>query len=116
MDSILTSIKRLLGIEEEYTQFDPDIIVAINTVFTILTQIGVGSADGFSIEDSSSKWGDYLGENNSLISLVKSYMHYKVKLMFDPPQSSALTEVINNQIKELEYRIYISVDPTGGFR
>lgn len=116
MDSILTSIKKLLGIESEYTQFDPDIIMAINTVLGILTQIGVGPAEGFNIEDNEATWSDYLGDKYSNLQMIKNYMYMKVRLLFDPPQSSALTDVINEQIKELEYRIYITVDPIGGFQ
>ena len=109
MDSILTSIKKLLGIEEEYTQFDSDIIMHINTVFLNLTQLGVGPAEGFLIEDDSATWGDFIGDSNQL-QAVKTYVYLKVKLLFDPPLSSSVTESINRIISELEWRLNVAVD------
>lgn len=104
MDSILTSIKKLLGITEEYTHFDADIIMHINSVLTILTQLGVGPAEGFHIEDASVTWGDYLS-NKLYLEPVKTYIYLKVKLMFDPPLSSAVMESMNRMISELEFRL-----------
>lgn len=109
MDSILTSIKKLLGIEEEYTQFDSDIIMHINTVFLNLTQLGVGPAEGFLIEDDSTTWYDFIGDSNQL-QAVKTYVYLKVKLLFDPPLSSSVTESINRIISELEWRLNVAVD------
>ena len=109
MDSILTSIKKLLGIGESYTHFDTDIIIGINTSLSILSQLGVGEKS-FSIEDKDAEWKDFLPDMSNL-ELVKSYIHMKVKLMFDPPQSSAVIEVMNKQISELEWRINELVDP-----
>lgn len=109
MDSILTSIKKLLGIEEEYTQFDNDIIMHINTVFLNLTQLGVGPAEGFLIEDDSATWDDFIGDSNQL-QAVKTYVYLKVKLLFDPPLSSSVTESINRIISELEWRLNVAVD------
>lgn len=103
-ESILTSIKKQLGIEEEYTHFDSDIIMHINSVLAILTQLGVGSPDGFSISDDSSTWKDFMGEDKKF-EFVKSYVHLKVKLLFDPPLSSAVMESINRMISELEWRM-----------
>ena len=108
--SILTSIKKLLGIAEEDTSFDQDIIMHINTVFAILAQLGVGPANGFSIEDDSAIWGDYLG-NATNLELVKSYIYMKVRSMFDPPTSSILADAMNKNISELEWRINTTVDP-----
>ena len=110
MDSILTSIKKLLGIAEEYEHYDSDIIAHINSVFFVLTQLGVGPSEGFSISDRTAVWSDYL-QDNSKIELVKTYIYLKVKLMFDPPLSSALMESINKQINEFEWRLNVSVDP-----
>ena len=109
MESILTSIKKLLGIPKEYENFDVDIIMHINTVFSILTQLGVGPSDGFSIEDDDALWTDFIPEK-SKIEFVKSYMHLKVKLLFDPPLTSAVIESMNRQINELEWRITVAVD------
>lgn len=110
MDSILTSIKKLLGIAEEYEHFDPDIIMHINSAFSVLTQLGVGPAEGFRIEDESTEWSEFLKDDLRL-ELVKTYIHLKVKLVFDPPSSSAVIESINRQITELEWRINVFVDP-----
>lgn len=108
--SILTSIKKLLGIAEEDTSFDQDIIIHINTVFAILAQLGVGPANGFSIEDNVAIWSDYLG-NATNLELVKSYIYMKVRSMFDPPTSSILADAMNKNISELEWRINATVDP-----
>lgn len=109
MESILTSIKKLLGIDEEYTQFDSDIIMHINTVFLNLMQLGVGPTEGFLIEDDSATWGDYIGDSNQL-QAVKTYVYLKVKLLFDPPLSSSVIESINRIISELEWRLNVAVD------
>ena len=109
MESILTSIKKLLGIEEEYTQFDNDIIMHINSVLLNLTQLGVGPAEGFLIEDDTATWEDFIGDSNQL-QAVKSYMYLKVKLLFDPPLSSSVIESMNRTIAELEWRLNVAVD------
>ena len=109
MESILTSIKKLLGINEEYEQFDPDIIMHINSVFMILNQLGVGPSESFSIQDSKSVWSDFMPSGSNL-EAVKSYMHLKVKLMFDPPSSSAVMDAINRTIAELEWRLNVASD------
>lgn len=109
MDSILTSIKKLLGITEECTDFDADIIMHINTVLATLNQLNVGANDGFAISDKSSKWADFMGDDKRL-NLVKSYVHMKVRLLFDPPLSSSVMDAINNTVKELEWRILLVAD------
>ena len=110
MDSILTSIKKLLGIIEDDTSFDTDIIIHINSVFMILYQLGIGE-EGFYIEDSTATWSDYLGDQINLLSSVRSYIYLKVRLLFDPPSSSANIESISNLISELEWRLNVAVDP-----
>ena len=84
MESILTSIKKMLGITEEYEHFDSDLIIHINSVFMILTQLGVGPPSGFSVQDKSATWKEFISDETKL-QLVKSYMQMKVKLLFDPP-------------------------------
>ena len=111
MESILTSIKKLLGITEEYDQFDPDIIMHINSVFMVLTQLGVGPAEGFSIEDDTSVWSDFIQDVKKLES-VKTYVYLKVKLAFDPPLSSAVIESMNRLINELEWRLNVAAEST----
>ena len=109
MESILTSIKKLLGIAEEYTHFDSDLVMHINSVLVVLTQLGVGPANGFFISDKSDTWDDFL-EDNTNIEMVKSYMHMKVKLLFDPPLSSSVIESMNHMIAEFEWRLNVAVD------
>lgn len=109
MTSILTSVKKMLGIAEEYAHFDSDIIMHINSVFAILTQLGVGPKEGFFIEDDTTSWSDFI-QSNSLLNPVKSYMYLKVKLLFDPPLSLSVIESINRLISELEWRINVTAD------
>lgn len=103
MTSILNDIKKMLGIEEEYTQFDTDIIIHINTVLNILAQLGVTYANDELVQDKTTTWDSLITSGD--LNLIKSYIYLKVRLLFDPPQSSALTDVINKQITELEWRI-----------
>lgn len=112
MESILTSIKKMLGIEESYDHFDPDIIMHINSALTVLTQLGVGPEEGFMIEDDTSTWQDFIPEITSAkLELVKSYIYLKVRLLFDPPLSSSVIDSINRQIAEFEWRLNVAVDP-----
>lgn len=113
-ESILTSIKKLLGITEDYTQFDQDIIMHINSVFNILTQIGVGPSTGFSISDKETKWTDYISDL-SLTEMVKSYIYLKVRILFDPPTTGILMDAMQKQISELEWRLSVQVDPSDTF-
>lgn len=110
MDSILTSVKKLLGIAEGYTAFDTDIIIHINSVFMILNQLGVGPKKPFTIMDKSALWSDFIDENQN-IEAVRSYVFMKVRLLFDPPQQASVIESINNLIKEMEWRLNVAVDP-----
>ena len=109
MESILTSIKKLLGITEDYEHFDADIIMHINSVFMILNQLGVGPEKGFSISDETATWNDYLPDATNL-EAVKSYIHLKVKLLFDPPLSSSVMESMQHIISELEWRLNVQAE------
>lgn len=111
IDSILLSIKKLLGIAEEYDWFDTDIILHINSALATLTQLGVGPTNGFYIEDLSSTWDNYL-HGDPRLNLVKTYVYLKVKIGFDPPSNSATIEAINRQIGELEWRIIFVMETT----
>lgn len=104
MESILTSIKKLLGISEEYEHFDTDIIMHINSVFMVLSQLGVGPTGGFAIKDKTATWESYMA-NMIQLEAVKSYMGVSVRLLFDPPTSSAHIEALKQQKSELEWRI-----------
>ena len=112
-ESILTSVKKMLGITEEYEHFDPDLIIHINSVFMLLRQLGVGPAKGYHITDESNKWSEFLQDSTEL-EMVKSYMYLRVRLLFDPP-SGGVQEAINNQIKEFEWRLNVAVDPEDTF-
>ena len=107
--SILTSIKKMLGIAEDYIEFDEDIITHINSVFLNLTQLGVGPEEGFMIEDNTAVWEDFIDDSIQL-QAVKTYMYLKVKLLFDPPLSSSVTESFTRMIAELEWRLNVAVD------
>lgn len=109
MNSILTSVKKLLGIAEENTDFDSDIIMSVNSVFMILTQLGVGPEEGFSITDSTSVWSDFLKDETNA-EAVKNYVGLKVKLMFDPPTSSTVMQATTNMTNELEWRLNVQCD------
>lgn len=138
-DSILTNIKKIVGITEADTSFDADIIMHTNTVFSVLTQLGIGPTTGFMIEDAAPTWDDFLSVRqdgqlqtdgtviytdeqlsavNKLLNMVKTYVYLRVRLIFDPPQTSFVIESINEQIRELEVRISIAregeswVDPS----
>lgn len=109
--SILTSVKKNLGIDESYTFFDDDILLYINGVFSTLNQLGIGPDDGFAIEDDTATWDTYLADNLKLNS-VKTYMYLKVRLLFDPPTTSFAIEALNNQAKELEWRLNVVREET----
>lgn len=104
MESILTTIKKLLGITADYKHFDTDIIVHINTVLMALNQIGVGPTDPYLITSEIETWDDFLGGAKNL-EAVKTYIYLKVRLAFDPPANSSLIEAINRSINELEWRL-----------
>ena len=105
-ESILTSIKKVLGIAEDYLHFDDDIILQINSAFSTLTQLGVGPEEGFYITDSSTTWGEFIDDPR--LNFAKTYVQIKVKLMFDPPTSSALIESYNRQLDELTWRLSVT--------
>lgn len=109
--SILTSVKKNLGIAETDTSFDPDVILHINSVFSTLQQLGVGPTEGFMIEDATVEWDAYLGPDINLNN-VKTYMYLRVRLLFDPPQMAHHVTALDEQRKELEWRLNIYMEPT----
>ena len=109
-ESILVSIKKLIGLAPEDESFDIDLITHINSAFDVLNQLGVGSDTQFYIEDDSAEWGDYLPSGKNL-QLVKTYVYMKVRKWFDPPQNGTTMEALNSSIAELEWRINVTVDP-----
>ena len=113
MESILTSIKKLIGITEDYKHFDTDLIIHINSVFMILSQMGIGPDNGFSISDETTTWNDYLPEGDKNFEAVKTYIYLKTRLIFDPPQSSSTMEAIKQTISELEWRLNVEAEQKG---
>lgn len=105
-DSILNSTKKILGIGADYDAFDLDIITHINTAFTILTDLGIGPDEGFMIEDDSATWDDFLLGDKRLNS-VRTYIYTKVRILFDPPNTSFVIEALNKQIAEIEWRLSV---------
>ena len=111
MDSILTSIKKLIGSPEEYEHFDTDIIIHINTAFNTLTQLGVGPEEGFRISDATAIWDDFIDTSDTILyEAVKTYIYLRVKLIFDPPNSGATIGIFKETIKELEWRLNVTAD------
>lgn len=106
---ILSSIKKLLGSNEEYTDFDLDIIMHINSAFMTLTQLGIGPVGGFRIEDYEATWENFVSSRLDLEG-IKTFVYLKVRLVFDPPQMGFLIEAIKEQIKELEWRLNAQVE------
>lgn len=111
MESILTSVKAMLGIATEYNHFDSVLINHINSVFMVLTQMGVGPEDGFVISGDEETWSDFISEDDNL-EAVKTYMGHRVQLAFDPPSSSTIIDSMNRIINELEWRLYTASEFT----
>lgn len=112
MNSILTSIKLLMGLTEEYEVFDPAIIVHINHAFSLLRQLGV-SDKSFSIQDKSANWSDY-ETSSEMLETVKEFVYIQAMLLFDPPSSSFTQEAYKAHLKELEWRLKVDCEDNGG--
>ena len=109
-DSILTSIKKLLGIDEGYNAFDTDIIIHINSVFMHLNQLGVGPEQPFSITGDSETWADFLGDKVTEFEAVKTFIYIKVRLIFDPPTNSFVVDAYDKTAKEYEWRLIVQAE------
>lgn len=109
--SILTDVKKVLGIDESYTAFDVDIIMHINSAFATLNQLGPGPVDGYMIEDDTATWDAFFTDLN--LNPIKTYVFLRVKMLFDPPQTGYLVTAMENQIKELEWRLNTVWEGTG---
>jgi hypothetical protein len=110
--SILISTKKILGVPQDYTVFDHDIITHINTAFSILTQLGVGPTAGFMIEDETTEWNDFIGSTDPQLNSVKSYVYLRTRQLFDPPTTSYLITAMEKQILELEWRLNVHREET----
>lgn len=112
MDSILITIKKMLGIDADYNAYDVDIIVNINSVFMILNQLGVGPDNPVVVTGNTEEWSRF--QNVSNMEALKSYTYLKVKLIFDPPDRSNVLDSYKEQIKEFEYRLRVQGEYGGG--
>lgn len=109
--SILNSIKKLLGLDSEYTPFDQDIILHINAVLRVLNQLGVGSST-FRVSSASEEWSEFLTSSDEVnLDDVITFVYLRVRLLFDPPSSGIVTDSIKATIDELTWRINVAVDP-----
>lgn len=107
MESILTSIKKMLGLTEDYEHFDVDIIMHINSTFRVLNQLGVGPSKAFRIVDDGDTWSDFMPEDCEGFDEVKTYVYQRVKLLFDPPLSSSHLTALKESIAEFEWRLQV---------
>lgn len=105
-DSILGSTKKVLNLADDYTPFDADVIMHINSVFSTLNQLGIGPDEGFMIEDKDSTWDTFL-EGDPRLNHIKTYVYLRVRLLFDPPTTGYLVEALKKQIEELEWRMNV---------
>ena len=110
MESILDTIKKSLGIDLVDDSFDGDIILNINTTIFSLSQMGIGPSNAFIVTSKEDKWTDYLANMTINLEPAKTYIYLKTKLVFDPPTNSTVIENINNNLKELEWRMMLAVE------
>ena len=115
IESILISIRKQIGLDENCKDFDADLIIHINSAFMNLKQIGVGPDEGYSIQDTSEVWEDYIDtdanpELKTLLSAIKTFIYLKVRLAFDPPQGGAVLEHMNKMLAETEWRINVEAE------
>lgn len=108
-ESILTSTKKILGLDADYTAFDLDIITHINTTLTILHQLGIGPPNGFAIIDEAASWDEILTFDgvtaDLMLNSIKTYIYLRVRSYFDPPTTSYLIKAVEDQLRELEWRL-----------
>lgn len=111
MASILNSIKKPLGLAEDYTAYDEELIIHINGVFLTLCELGVGPSEGFAISTQNDDCDDFkTPEDTNLMEWLPSYMYLRVRLVFDPPTSAFTTESFQNRIKEYEWRLNVQAE------
>lgn len=117
-DSILTTTKRTLGLAEDYTAFDQEIIMHINSVFGTLNQLGLGPTEGYEIVDATSEWSEFLPplasdptKSDPRYNPVKSYMYLRLRLLWDPPQVGYVLTAFERQQEQLEWRLQVLADP-----
>ena len=109
-ESILTSIKKDLGLTETQTEFDGPIIHAINTALMVLNQNGVGPEEGFTISNEIETWENFIGDSHNNLMGVKTYIYLSVKLDFDPPENGSLLAAMQTRLEELEWRLNVQAE------
>lgn len=114
-ESILKTIKSMLGVSDFDKAFDNDILVNINAIFSTLFQIGVGENTHHFILDEETTWSDLFVHDEDLIDFIKLYTYMKTKIIFDPPTNASVLQALNEQVKEIEYRILLQADPSDYF-
>jgi len=110
--SILNSVKKIVGVGAADTAFDLDILTFINSAFSTLHQLGIGPLGGFFIEDSDAEWDDFIDPDDVNASLVRTYVCMRARMGFDPPTTSYLIGALNEQIREFEYRLSVNREDT----
>ena len=109
-NSILNSVKKMIGIMPEYTDYDDTIIMHINTILMNLNTMGIGPENYFSISDDTATWDDFITGNSQNLEAIRSYVGIKVRLMFDPPSNSFVIDALNKHLAEIVYRLYVMAD------
>lgn len=109
-DSILKSIRRSLGPDEDYSHFDQEIIEHINSAFSDLNSLGVGPEEGFSITDDKATWDDYLVDDRKKMNNVITFVYLSVKLIFDPPTNAALLAALQAKYDKLEWKLSVTAE------
>lgn len=108
-DNVLSCVKKWIGEDENMHAFDSDIAMAINGWLMTLRELGVPIADGFKIVTGTETWTDMFGNKTDLES-VKTWLYIKTRLTFDPPASSFVITALQDQAKELEWRLNVQED------
>ena len=101
--SILNDVKKVLGLDAEYTEFDTDIMIHINSIFMVLNELGVGPSEIFQIDGKDAVWDGFMATKD--LAAVKSYIYLRTKLLFDPPSSSSVQAAMERQIDEFTWRL-----------
>ena len=113
-NGILNSVKKMIGIMPEYTDYDDTIIMHINSILMNLNTMGIGPDNYFSISDNTATWDDFITGNSENLEAIKTYVGIKVRLIFDPPSNSFVVDSLSKQLAEIEYRLYVMADNRTG--
>lgn len=111
-NSILLTIKSMLGLEKDYTPFDEELVWHINSAIMVAHQLGIGNYN-FAITGSSETWQDWLGDSADRISAIQHYIYMQTKLSWDPPANSFVVSALQKQIDEMTWRLNIQAEDGG---